>query len=176
MKMVRWKRFTWDLSNLPPAEPSLPGQFVVRNAIKEDAKAAQEVIFSAFSLDAAWSDTLKVFSAKLEWQLDGAFSRPAPSVLVITHGQRIIAASLLSTEPDAENHFLSGPCVRSEYRSRGLGSALLYESLRYLHQAGLPRALAICKEMAPTSKFVYPKFGSTSAPYEYDPSLVEVPR
>jgi predicted N-acetyltransferase YhbS len=174
MKLVRWKRFHWDLSKLPPAESTLPAQFVVRPATKEDAKAVREVIFSAFSLDAAWSDTLKSFSAKLDAQLEGAFSRPNPSVLVVTHGQRVIAASLLALDPGSENHLLSGPCVLAEYRNRGLGTALLRESLQYLRDGGLSSAHGVCKEMAPTSKFVYRKFGSTSEPFNFDPALVEL--
>jgi ribosomal protein S18 acetylase RimI-like enzyme len=174
MKLVRWKRFTWELAKLPPADAHLPGHFVVRPAAKEDAKAVREVIFSAFSLDAAWSDTLKTFSGRLEAQLEGAFARPDPTALVVTHGQRVIAASLLTYDPDADNHLLSGPCVLAEYRNRGLGTALLHKSLEYLQEAGLTSALAVCKEMAPASKFVYRKFGSTSLPYNYDPALVEL--
>jgi predicted N-acetyltransferase YhbS len=60
--------------------------------------------------------------------------KPVPA-LVICHGQRIIGASALSTEMDAENHLLSGPCVLMEYRNRGLGTALLYYSLKQLRTA-----------------------------------------
>jgi GNAT superfamily N-acetyltransferase len=174
MKLVRWKRFTWDLSKLPPADSTLPAHYAVRPAMKEDVKPAHDVIFSAFSLDAAWSDTLKSFRARLEAQLDGAFAKPDPSVLVITHGQRIIAASLLSADPGGENHLLSGPCVLAEYRNRGLGTALLRKSLEYLRDAGLTTAFGVCKEMAPTAKFVYRKFGSTSVPFSFDTAVVEL--
>lgn len=178
MKLVRWKRFTWDLTKLPPAQEPLPAHFVVRPAGKEDAKATREVILSAFSLDSAWSDTVKLFSSRLEAQLAEAFSKPAAalSVLVITHGQRVIAASLLSTDPGAENHLLTGPCVLMEYRNRGLGTALLYDSLKFLQTSGLTQAHGICKEMAPTSKFLYKKFGSTNELYDYDPALVDSSR
>ncbi len=168
MKLVRWKRFTWDLAKLPPSESALQAHFQVRPASREDAKAAREVIFSAFSLDSMWADTLKGFSARLDHQLEAAFARPSPSVLVVTHGQRVIAASLLATEADAENHLLSGPCVLSEYRNRGIGTALLYQSLKLLQGAGLTRALGVCKETASAAKFVYPKFGSTGATYDYE--------
>lgn len=178
MKLVRWKRFTWDLAKLPPAPEPLAAHFVTRPIGKEDAKATREVIFSAFSLDSAWSDTLKLFSGKLDALLDAAFSKAAggPSILVITHGQRIIAASMLSVDPAAENHLLTGPCVLMEYRNRGLGSALLHESLRFLKGAGLNEAHGVCKEMAPTSKFVYKKFGATSAPYDYEAEPVDPSR
>ena len=172
MKMVRWKRFTWDLAKLPSSHTALPAHFQVRGAGREDHKAAREVIIRAFLLDPAWSDVLKTFSPKLEAQLETAFARPAPNAVVVSHGQRIIAASLLSLEPDAESHFLSGPCVYSEYRSRGIGTALLYHSLKVLQTGGLPRAHAICKEMAAASKFVYKKFDSTAEPFDFDRSLV----
>ena len=94
---------------------------------------------------------------------------PVPAV-VLTHGQRIIGASLLNPEIDAENHLLSGPCVLAEYRSRGLGTALLHHSLLLLKTHGLKRVHGVCKEMATTSKFVYPKFGSTVEEYDFEPA------
>ena len=47
--------------------------------------------------------------------------------LVITHGQRIIAASAICTDADAESNLISGPCVLVEYCNRGLGTALFSE-------------------------------------------------
>jgi GNAT superfamily N-acetyltransferase len=173
MKLVRWTRFTWDLSKLPPAEAALPAHFQVRMAGKEDQKAAREVIFRTFALDSVWSDTMKSFGGLLETHIDAAFGRSVSNVLVISHGPRIIAASLLSLEIDADNHLLSGPCVLAEYRSRGLGTALLHASLKLLQTAGLPKAHAVSKEMAPASKFVYRKFGSASALYDFEAALLE---
>jgi N-acetylglutamate synthase-like GNAT family acetyltransferase len=173
MKLVRWKRFTWQLPKLPPLENTLPAHFIVRPATRDEAKAVNHVILTSFSLDSAWSDTLNLFRERLEMQLDLAFARESTPALVVTHGPRIIAASALNTEIDADSHLVSGPCVLSEYCNRGLGTVLLHASLRQLREAGLTKAAAITKENTTACKFVYRKFGAESASCEYSPALAE---
>lgn len=171
MKLVRWKRFTWQLPKLPPLETTLPAHFIIRAAAREEAKAVAHVVMTSFSLDSAWSDSLNLFKDRLELQLDLAFNRESTPALVITHGPRIIAASVLNTEVDADSNLVSGPAVLSEYCNRGLGTALLHASLRQLREAGLTKASGITKENTPACKFVYRKFGAESASCEYSPAL-----
>ncbi|MEA3211757.1 MAG: hypothetical protein QOE70_4814 [Chthoniobacter sp.] len=172
MKLVRWKRFTWDLSKLPPLENKLPAFFSFREASREESKLVRGVVMTSFSLDSAWSDVLKIFRERLELQLDLAFQRESMPAIVVSHGVRIIGASVISTESDCESNLLSGPCVLSEYCNRGLGTALLHQSLRHLCNVGLEHASAITKEHVPSCKFVYPKFGSTVVAYDYEPQVV----
>ena len=171
MKLVRWKRFTWDLTKLPPLANPLPDQYVVRPAARDEAKLVSHVVFTALTLDSAWCDTLQLFRDRLAAQIDQAFAREAAPALVIMHGSRIIAASVISTEPDAESNLLSGPCVLIEYGNRGLGTALLHHTLGLLHSSGLERATAVTKDNVPACKFVYPKFGSTSAACDFAQQL-----
>ena len=173
MTLVRWTRFTWNLDKAPPRGGAALPSFQIKTATKEDERPACEVIMNALSLDFGWGDVFKAFRATIEAQLGPAFDRAPVPVIVVRHGQRIIAASLVSTEPDAETHLLSGPCVLSEYRNRGIGSALLLESLHFLHGAGLTSASGISRESSTAEKFVYRKFGSTSAPCEFEPGLLE---
>jgi GNAT superfamily N-acetyltransferase len=172
MKIVRWRRFNWDLTKLPPLESRVPVHFTFREATREEGKVVRAMIMTSFALDSAWSDALKIFRDRINAQFDAAFQRESVPAIVVTHGVRIIAGSVISTELDAESHLISGPCVLSEYCNRGLGTALLHHSLRQLRTAGLDRALAITKENVPACKFVYPKFGSTSAAYDYEPHAV----
>lgn len=172
MKIVRWRRFTWDLTKLPNLESRLPAYFNFREATREEAKVVRTMIMTSLSLDSAWSDALKVFRERLENQIDSVFQRGSVPAIVVTHGVRIIAASALSPEVEAESHLISGPCVLSEYCNRGLGTTLLHHSLRHLRTTGLDRAMGITKENVPACKFVYPKFGSVNAPYDYEPLAV----
>jgi GNAT superfamily N-acetyltransferase len=169
MKLVRWKRFTWDLSKLPPEhDVHLPSYYTVRSASRDEEKAVRSVIFTAFGSDSAWGDSFKQVQSFIESQLNTSFLHRTVPCLVITLGVRVIAASALNAGDDAHTHLISGPCVLSEYRNRGLGTALLHESLAYLKTAGLDRGHGICKEHVPASKFVYPKFGSTMIDYDFD--------
>jgi predicted N-acetyltransferase YhbS len=173
MKLVRWRRFTWELAKLPPVDARFPEHYHLRAATREEEKAVHRVVFSAFSLDSSWSDALHTFRESLEAQIEAAFAHEPVPGLVVCHGQRIIAASALTTAAEAENHLLSGPCVLMEYRNRGLGTALLQYSLKQLHNNGLDRACAISKENVVASKFIYRKFGSVSEPYNFEPVLLQ---
>ena len=150
MKLVRWKRFTWDLTNLPPLAHPLPDQYIVRPAARDEAKLVSHTVFTTLTLDSAWCDTLKLFRDRLAANIDLAFNRESAPAIVIMHGPRIIAASVISTEPDADTNLISGPCVLAEYGNRGLG-----------------HATAVTKDNVPACKFVYTKFGSTSVACDF---------
>lgn len=172
MNLVPWMRFDWDLARLPEPGVLVEPHYRFRPATAGEEETVHHVVMSAFSLDSAWADTLKNITEWIEAQLEEAFAHKAAHCLVITHGTRIIGASALDLKPDAENHLLTGPCILNEYRSRRLGSALLYQSLLALRAAGLPHARAIAKENVAAAKFVYPKFNSTSGPVHFEPTLV----
>lgn len=171
MKLVRWKRFTWPLTKLPPLDQPLPSHFTIRPAAREEARLVSQVILTAFSLDSTWSDTLNLFRDRLEMQMDLAFNRESVPALVISHGPRIIAASALNTDTEADSNLVSGPSVLTEYCNRGIGTALLHASLRQLREAGLEKAFGITKDNSTACKFVYPKFGSENAACDYAPAL-----
>lgn len=144
----------------------------IRSAEREEERQVRNVILSAFSLDADWNDMLVVVRQRLESALDKAFEAKEIHCLVLTHGTRIIGASLLDVNPQADNHLVSGPCVSSEYRNRGLGSALLFHSLKALREEGVSVARGVTKASALAAKFVYPKFNSTVAPCDPEPQAV----
>src|SRR5258708_39307021 len=109
MKLVRWKRFTWDLNKLPPHENKLPLHYLFRPAAREEAKAVQNVIVTAFSLDSAWSAVLKDFRERLEPQLDLAFTRESIPRPVIHPRPRIIAASVISHQSGSDSPLVPRP-------------------------------------------------------------------
>ncbi len=167
MKLVRWKKYIWELANLPDFEPQIPTHYNIRSAGRDEEKMIHNVIITAFGLDTAWGDSFKQISGFIESQITKSFLHRAVPCLVITHGSRIIGASALNVADDATSHLISGPCILAEYRSRGLGTALLYESLAHLKTAGIEKAVGICKDNVPAGKFVYPKFGSTNQDVDF---------
>ncbi len=171
MKLVRWTRFSWALAKLPEPRTVVDSHYHIRAATREEADTVRHVVMSAFTLDSAWADTMLLLREWIETQLEESFSHKGVHCLVVTHGSRIIGASALDTNPAAENHLLTGPCILNEYRSRGLGSALLHQSLLALRETGVERAFGITKENVPAAKFVYPKYNSMSAPVEFEPAM-----
>jgi len=172
MKLVRWTRFTWDLAKLPAEGSVLEAHYHIRLVTKDEEKTVRSVIASSFALDMNWSDTLKTMKDWMESNLDAVFAHKLVPCLVVTHGTRVIGASALDPNKEAEFHLLSGPCMLNEYRNRGIGSELLYQSLLALKEAGFEKARAITKSNVPVAKFVYTKFNSVSEPFEFEPVLV----
>ena len=174
MKLVRWTRFTWDLARLSnlAAEPQLP--YRVRTAASDEKAAVLDVIFGSFVLDMDWNDILDEMRERLESEIERAFARKSAHFLVLTNGGRLLGASALTSDPEAENHLISGPCVLNEYRNRGFGSALLHSSLSTLRESGLAHASGVTRRGSPADKFLYPKFHSVSEPCEFEFPLIEV--
>lgn len=172
MKLVRWKRFTWKLTSLPTPAPALADRYVIRTAFPDDRESVMSLVLTAFTLDSVWADTLATLREWLTANINAAFEKEVAPAVVITHGQRIIAVSAITTDPDADSNLLSGPCVSMEYRNRGLGTALLYHTLMQLRQGGLEQATGVTKANVPVGKFMYPKFGATGVDYEFEPALI----
>jgi ribosomal protein S18 acetylase RimI-like enzyme len=166
MKLLSWLRYEWDLRKLDESPVELAVHYVIRKAIREEEDTVRKTIHSAFSLDADWSDALKRIWNGIDDDISAAFDSRDAHCLVLTHGARIIGASTLSLTPTDAVHLLSGPCILVEYRNRGLGTALLAESLRHLAEAGLEKAAGMTRKGVPAAKFVYPKFGGHSEPVD----------
>jgi predicted N-acetyltransferase YhbS len=158
-------RFTWDLAKLPDAPP-LGSQYHIRAATRDDEENVRTVIHRAFTLDSDWANTLNYMLAMIDSQLPEVFRHRDVPALVVTHGSRIIGASIMVPVEDGESNLLSGPCILIEYRNRGIGSALLHRSLSLLRDAGLSRASGVTKDGVSAAKFVYKKFGSAVVEYE----------
>jgi len=172
MKLVQWVRFTWELDKLPTVDAALPAHYFLTTASRTDEKELRAVIGRSFVQDASWGDAIHEVNSMLDGWLERAFEpEKNGTCLSLRHGLRMIGASILVPDAAAGNHLTPGPCVLMEYRNRGLGTALLAESLRQLRAAGLSRAAALTKDNAPAAKFLYPKFNGVVSS-EDTPALV----
>jgi hypothetical protein len=171
MKLTNWLRFVWDVRTFEAPKPDLPAHYVVRRAARSEEEVVRKAIFSAFSLDSDWSDSLNRMWPVLNESIETCFKAKEPTCLVLTHGTRIIGASLLSTDPEAAYQVVSGPCILVEYRNRGLGTVMLAASLSFLREAGLETACGITKKSIPAAKFVYHKFGGRGEACENESEL-----
>lgn len=165
MKFVHWVRFSWDLNNLADLEAVLPPHYSFTPIVPADEKELRLVIRRSFVHDTSWSDAMPEVNAMLDDWLPSALDPDRSGIgLALRHGLRMIGAAILIPEADRDNHLSPGPCVLLEYRNRGLGTALLGESLRQLRAAGLFRAAALTKSNAPAAKFLYPKYDGILTP------------
>jgi len=166
-----WLRFTWDLSKVPSSSPGseIPTPYQLRDAAAEEEEVIQKVTYSAFSMDSGWGNLQSPFVENIRKQVAAAFEKDAKSrCLALLHGSRIIGASVLGLEEGTTNHLVTGPCILHEYRSRGLGSQLLYASLLALREAGIKKAFGVTREKTTSARFIYPKFGGIPEPWTPD--------
>jgi GNAT superfamily N-acetyltransferase len=159
MLTLSWLRFDWDLGKIPAEELDVPSPFVLRRAERDDRDAVEKVVANAFSMDTGWSDIQRMFGGVIVRDVHAGFATDPPDCVVMQHGHRIIAGSILSSKEGAENHLTTGPCVLQEYRGRGLGTLLLRASLAALRDAGVARAYGVTRDKSTAARFVYPKFG-----------------
>jgi ribosomal protein S18 acetylase RimI-like enzyme len=166
MKLVGWVRFTWESKLLPGTSYIITEQYSIRRAAKQEKTQAWQVISSCFLLDTCWNDVVNDLLRRIHHDFDEKFSHREIDCLVITHGNRIIGASVVQPLPEVANHLLSGPCVSNEYRNRGFGALLLKESLLMVAKRGVPKVFGVTRSTSPAAKFVYRKFGGISESYE----------
>jgi GNAT superfamily N-acetyltransferase len=165
MKLVHWVRFSWDLDKLPAIAPALPLHYRFDEVSSSNERDVRAVIARSLAHDMSWVDAIHEVSATMEGWLERVFDPEKDGVCVaLRHGSRIIGATILNPNPAADDHLAPGPCVQMEYRSRGLGTALLAEGLRRLQEAGLSRAATLARLNGPAAKFLYPKFGGAMIP------------
>jgi GNAT superfamily N-acetyltransferase len=161
-----WQRFHWDLDKeLDASRPELP-PFVFRGAEASESEIALKVISSSLMMERAWTGTASEFARNLEKRCEEAFEHKPPACAVVLHGSRVIGASVLDPAVDAAFNLLTGPCILHEYRGRGLGSALLHQSLVRLREEGLRRVTAQARVNSAAARFLYPKFGGVAEPLE----------
>ncbi|MEM1059640.1 MAG: GNAT family N-acetyltransferase [Verrucomicrobiota bacterium] len=159
MPAPAWVLYHWKLSNLPATAPTLEDCYQYSLAKPGDQEALDNVFTRAYLTEIGWSTDVDERIERTARIVRDRLSDATADFLAVRHGSRIIAASVVVDNPEAEEHFASGVCVLDEYRCRGLGTYLLYQSLERLRQAGLEEARALTKAGIAADKYLYGKFG-----------------
>jgi ribosomal protein S18 acetylase RimI-like enzyme len=159
MMLSVWVQFTWDLKKLTAEVPKLASSYTVEAASQEDKALLLAAVTRSFSMESAWSDDLTARVKLTEEIINTDFTAGEVSFIAIKHGARIIGASAIRDAGDKVSNLPLGITVLNEYRCRGLGTFLLYESLRRLRERGLDQARVVTKKGVPADRYLYPKFG-----------------
>jgi hypothetical protein len=159
MILSSWVQYSWDLKNLPADGPKLAPRYTVETASQEDRELLIAAVTRSFSMESGWSDDLNARIKLTEEIVQGAFVAGEVSFVAIKHGSRVIGASAIRDAADKVSNLPLGVAVLNEYRCRGLGSFLLFESLRRLRDRGLDSARVVTKKGVPADRYLYSKFG-----------------
>jgi hypothetical protein len=161
MMLSAWVQFSWNLKTLPEEGPKLPPRYTIEAASIEDRPLLLAAVTRSLSMESGWSDDLTSRIKLSEEIVNTAFPSGEVAFIAIKHGARIIAAAAIRDAGDKVSNLPLGVSVLNEYRCRGLGTCLLYESLRRLRDRGLDQARVVTKKNIPADRYLYPKFGST---------------
>ncbi|MCX7712722.1 MAG: GNAT family N-acetyltransferase [Chthoniobacterales bacterium] len=157
-----WLKFTWRLGQIQQPEMEAIQPFLMRPALPEEEGRVLETLSKSTALDSSLGEAGRLLQYYFAEIVPRTWKHKKRESLVVLHGERIIGASvffLLASEP---YQLASGPCVLSEYRNRGLGTALLQATLWELQKVGLDFACGICHQFSTLAKYLYPKFGGAS--------------
>jgi predicted GNAT family acetyltransferase len=160
MKLSTWVQFTWNLKTLPADVPKIDKRYNVEAATVEDKNLLLAAVSRSVSMEPAWSDDMAARVKLAEDIIENAFPAGEVTFIAVKHGARIIATSAIRDAGDKISNLPVGVCVLNEYRCRGLGTFLLYESLRRLKERNLDEARLVTKKGLPADRFLYPKYGS----------------
>ena len=159
MNLSVWVQYAWKLKNLPAAAPSIATRYKAESATLDDRPLLFAAISRSLSMEPAWNIELGARVKLAEELINSSFPAGEVSFIAIKHGARVIAASAIRDTGDKVSNLPLGVCVLNEYRCRGLGSYLLYESLHRLRDRGLEEARLVTKKGLPADRYLYPKFG-----------------
>ena len=159
MKSTIWVQFSWDLAKLPTRPPGIESGYHFGAAKAADREDLENTLIRAYTAERNWSVDLDDRLQKVHLLIRERLSDGTADFLVLRHGNRIIGGSAVIDDPEASEHLASGVCILDEYRCRGLGSYLLYESLQRLKAGGLAHASVLTKNGVAAERFLYPKFG-----------------
>ncbi len=154
-----WVQFSWDLKKLPNVAPKLPASYTVESSPQEDKALLLAAVSRSYTMESAWSDDLSARVKLVEEIINNDFTSGEVAFIAIKHGARVIGAAAIRDSGDKVSNLPLGVSVLNEYRCRGLGTFLLYESLRRLRERGLDHARVVTKKGVPADRYLYPKFG-----------------
>jgi ribosomal protein S18 acetylase RimI-like enzyme len=160
MRLSVWVQFTWNLKTLAAETTKLPSRYTVEAATLDDRNLLLAAVTRSMSMEPAWSDDLAARVKLAEEIIQTAFPAGEVTFVAIKHGARIIGAAAIRDAGDKVSNLPLGVCVLNEYRCRGLGTFLLYESLRRLKERGLDEARLVTRKGLTADRYLYPKFGS----------------
>lgn len=169
-----WTQFNWDLTSLSDNPPEHQVRADLRLAEKEDVEKVWVTLESCFYTDQGWSVGLRDKLKDMRELVEEGIEDKRMSCYILEDGPRIIGVSGMIEKEDFARTLATGVCVLQEYRCRGVGTLLLYHTLKYLKGKGLKSASVVTRSNVAAAKFLYPKFGSVSEQLKLLPAWREL--
>jgi ribosomal protein S18 acetylase RimI-like enzyme len=167
----------FDIGKHPQTEPPLPPQFEIRGWSEQEYQAAAALITAAYRghVDSEINDQYRTLTGSLRFLNNivrfpgcGTFD-PQASFVVVDRRTRTLIGLILCSQVRPDVGHITQVCVLPEYRSAGLGEAMLAASTRNLRGRGFhfisltvteanDRAIALYKRIGFESTRVFDAF------------------
>lgn len=152
-------KFTWELGKIKEPATELPFGLQSSLITAEEESDLYEVLAKSAGLDSSLLDAGRPLQRYFSEQAQRLWKAKQKRSLAVYHGDRMIAGTVYLLKEEEPVQLVSGPCVLSEYRNRGIGLWLLQYSLYDLQSQGVKKVSGICKQHSILGKYLYPKFG-----------------
>jgi N-acetylglutamate synthase-like GNAT family acetyltransferase len=169
-----WIKFTWDLTKLPVIEKKLGPNMEIRPGQPNEKDRIWAAVERSYQAEQGWGVILPARLKEVREILFKGLDEGFLEVLVLEDGKRIVGASGLIADAAGPRQLATGVCILEEYRCRGFGEALLYQSLKVLADKKLEHAAVVTRSNVTAHKYLYPKFGSHSDKMEALPNLSQI--
>ncbi len=155
--------FRWDLSSFVYPEPPNPPETLLRYANAQEIGSVAQGWYEGLrdEPDSPWADYLTKWTpvTAAKWFLD-SHKRLGARFLVAEKEKLVVGMNgMIIEKRSGIGRFFTGVVVRSTERKRGIGSLLLYRSLRDIKAEGLRNAEVETRDGITASNFLYPKYG-----------------
>lgn len=156
---TKWVRFDWPLSGRD-FEVSVADGYRLRAALSDDLSAIRRVVVTSYASDAVWAGKTDAIEQGVGGRIRERISDPGAHFVVAEQDGRLVGLNGVALTSPTKMNFLTGICVDPAHQGRGLGAALLGQSLVWLRDQGLESA-TVTTDAGAVAARIYERFDAS---------------
>lgn len=156
-----WVKFTWQLDQIPERDlPMLPAGYDLRIVGTGHFSELLQIVVGAYNTEPVWNKIIHEITIRMKERIGNTLGQAQNKYLAIFHTDQIVAVSGVCQYHWTNQNFLTGICVSKNHQRQGLGTYLLYNSLKTLHASGLTYASVYTETGSLADIKIYPLYQS----------------
>lgn len=156
---MTWVRHTWDLQAADLSAP-FPSGYSQRSAGPAWKDIIFEIVIASYASDPVWSPVIANIARRMRARIEETISATNADYILVEHAGVPIAVSGVAEQHWTDQNLLTGICVLPSHQRRGVGSALLAASLRWLKDRGVLQARVYTEADSLADRKMYRRFAS----------------
>ena len=156
---MQWVRHTWDLTRLQ-VPSAIPSPYDMRPARANESDLVLRLVLDAYASDPIWQPLLAGIAERMTERIDTTIGNTDCAYLIAHRNGEAAAVSGVAEQHRTDQNLLTGICVAPAHQRRGLGTALLAQSLLWLRGRCLREARVYTEAGSLADEKIYRLFGS----------------